>query len=89
VLDFDLGRPRVADVGATLLPDPTNSVTHEVDVVGTDEHGQIVLVGEAKASKAPLSVDVLAQLDRMVELIPDRRVSSVCRVVLAFSGADG
>lgn len=89
VLDFDLNLPTVANVGATLLSDPDSKVTHEIDVVGTDAAGKIVLIGVAKASTAPRGAEIVERLDYMTHLIPaNHRAPRVHRAIFAMNGAD-
>ncbi len=89
VLDFDLGLPPIADVGATTLYDQAMRRHHEVDVVGVDEQGLITLIGEVKTSTGERTVDDLRRLDHMRTLLPaDRRVADVHLALFAAGGAD-
>jgi AAA+ ATPase superfamily predicted ATPase len=89
VLDLDLGLPYVADVGASVLRDEATGRNHEVDIVGVDEHDQVVLIGEVKASDGPRGLDDIRRLDRLAALIPaSRRARIVHRVLFARSGVE-
>jgi DNA-binding MarR family transcriptional regulator len=88
VLDFDLGLPEVADVGATTLHDPARGDVHEVDVVGTDERGRVLLIGEAKASTSPRTLRDLHRLERLRSLLPGTPGGDVHLAVFTLNGAD-
>ncbi len=89
VLDYDLGLPPIADVGATMLYDQALRRHHEVDVVGVDEQGLITLIGEVKASTGERTVDDLHRLDHMRTLIPpERQAGDVHLALFTAGGAD-
>ncbi|MGH8907691.1 MAG: AAA family ATPase [Egibacteraceae bacterium] len=89
VLDFDLGLPPIADVGATMVYDPALRRHHEVDVVGIDEKGLVTLIGEVKASTGDRTLEDLRRLEHVRSLLPaDRRAAAVHLAVFTAGGAD-
>lgn len=91
LLDYDdLGFPiPISGVGSTKLHDPVSQRDLDVDVVGLDEQGTIVLLGEAKATNAVRTQRDLRRLEHLRTLLPPhRRDPDVHLALFSLNGTD-
>jgi AAA+ ATPase superfamily predicted ATPase len=82
----ELGLPAMASIGASVIADPAGRRNHEIDIVGTDPAGRVVLIGEAKATGRPLAITDIERLEHIRSLLPPPRRGPEVALALFTSG---
>lgn len=83
--EFDM--EAVSEVGSTVLNDPAARTSHEVDIVGTDADGRVVLLGEAKADVGRGVLADVRRLEHLTTLLPPGRRAEHVQLAL-FSATE-
>lgn len=90
VAGLDVTGERLRMVGATVVPDPVQRRSLEVDVVGVgagEAAGSVLVLGEAKHQQAPVRLQELERLRRIRALLVSRGVAAEHARLLLFSSS--